>query len=100
MIIKKELWEPVNSEKYYGSRFIHLGVLSQIPYNSSVLIIKDPLIRIRLGNEEWGKVAFGIWYKLWPQIIGEFNGVKSLTLEKIMPTKTNLRLAKTQQLKI
>ena len=94
LIIKKELWEQVDTEKYYGSRFIHLGVLSQIPYNSSVLIIKEPLIKIRLGNEEWGKVAFGIWFKSWPKIIGEFNRVKLITLEKIVPTKTVLNTIK------
>jgi abequosyltransferase len=94
LVIKKELWEQVDTEKYYGSRFIHLGVLSQIPCNSSVLIIKEPLIKIRLGNEEWGKVGFGIWFKLWPKIIGEFNGVKSITLEKIVPTKTVLKTIK------
>jgi abequosyltransferase len=94
LIIKKELWEQVDTQKFYGSRFIHLGVLSKIPYNSSVLIIKDSLIKIRLGNEEWNKIAFGIWFKLWPNIINEFSGIRLITLEQIVQTKTVLKAIK------
>jgi abequosyltransferase len=72
-IIKREKWIKIERKKYYGTRFIHMGILSEVPRNSKIVITSEPLIRIRLGNAEWSIIAFGIWYLLWPKIIRNFN---------------------------
>lgn len=83
IIIKKELWFNTNSKKYYGTRFIHLGVISEIPKNSKILITNEPTIKIRLGNAEWTNVSFKIWYHLWPSVINLYTSLKVDNLNKL-----------------
>lgn len=83
IIIKKELWFNTNSEKYYGTRFIHLGVISEIPKNSKILITNEPTIKIRLGNAEWTNVSFKIWYHLWPSVINLYTSLEVDELNKL-----------------
>ena len=72
-IIKRELWNQANTSLYYGSRFIHIGVLSSLHKNSKILISSIPLIYIRLGNAEWTNISFKIWFHLWPSILSMFD---------------------------
>jgi glycosyltransferase involved in cell wall biosynthesis len=83
IIIKKDLWFNSNSEKYYGTRFIHLGVISEIPKNSKILITCDPKIKIRLGNAEWTNVSFKVWYHLWPSVITLYSSLKIKDINKL-----------------
>lgn len=78
LIIKKDLWVNSFSFKYFNSRFIHLGILSEIPLTSKILICSQPIVKIRLGNAEWSDISFYIWFKFWPDIISNFT---SLDLE-------------------
>lgn len=75
LIIKKDLWINSFSFKYFNSRFIHLGVLSEIPLNSKILICSQPIVKIRLGNAEWSDISFFIWFKFWPNIISNFTSL-------------------------
>jgi len=72
-IIKRELWNQANTSLYYGSRFIHIGVLSTLLKNSKILISSKPIIYIRLGNAEWTNISFNIWFHLWPSILSLFD---------------------------
>jgi glycosyltransferase involved in cell wall biosynthesis len=72
-IIKRELWNQANTSLYYGSRFIHIGVLSSLQKNSKILISSKPIIYIRLGNAEWASISFNIWFNLWPSILSLFD---------------------------
>lgn len=58
--------------KYYGSRFIHVGVIFQNPLPGEVLVIAAPLIAIRLGNAEWSNYGFEIWLFKWPELLWSF----------------------------
>jgi glycosyltransferase involved in cell wall biosynthesis len=76
-VIKRDLWTQADTKQYYDSRFIHIGVLSEIDTNAKVLILSKPLIKIRLGNAEWANIAFNIWYTLWPIMIHRFPSLDS-----------------------
>lgn len=72
VVIRKRLWEAAFTEVFYGTRFIHVGVISTLVDTTRVLVAPDPLIRIRLGNAEWSNISFKVWICLWPNLIWSF----------------------------
>jgi glycosyltransferase involved in cell wall biosynthesis len=74
VVIKRELWLSRNRSSYYGTLFIHVGVIFQSPLIESARVIAEPLIIIRYGNAMWTSRSFEIWMFKWPQLIWSFNG--------------------------
>jgi abequosyltransferase len=72
VIIKRELWDARDKGKYFGSFFIHIGVIFQSPLPEDTLAIAKPLISIRYGNAMWLEKAFEIWMFKWPSLIWSF----------------------------
>ena len=48
-------------KKYFGSCFIHIGVIFQDQLPSDTLVISESFIIIRYGNAQWSDRAFEIW---------------------------------------
>jgi glycosyltransferase involved in cell wall biosynthesis len=84
IVIKTDIWKSTNTPLYYGTRFIHIGVLSNISARSVILISHVPIIKIRLGNAEWANVSFKIWYVLWPSIVGLFSFKNEKLRDKLL----------------
>lgn len=72
VVIKRELWLKRDRSKYYGSRFIHVGVIFQSLLPGRILVLATPQIIIRLGNAEWSSLSFEIWMFKWPDLIWSF----------------------------
>jgi abequosyltransferase len=72
VIIKRQLWEAREKQKYFGSLFIHVGVIFQSPLPATVIAIAAPLISIRYGNAGWLDRSFEIWMFKWPDLIWSF----------------------------
>ncbi len=72
VIIKRELWNTREKEKYFGSYFIHVGVIFQQPLPGNALAIAEPLISIRYGNAVWVGKYFEIWMFKWPSLVWSF----------------------------
>ena len=62
-------------ESYYGSLFIHVGVIFQERLPGSALVIAAPLISIRYGNALWKSKEFEIWMFKWPSLLWSLRGV-------------------------
>jgi abequosyltransferase len=75
VVIRRERWLERVRERYFGSLFIHVGVIFQAPL-SHVRILAEPLIVIRYGNAMWTNRGFEIWMFKWPSLIWSF-GVAS-----------------------
>jgi abequosyltransferase len=69
VIIRRQLWSTREKEKYFGSYFIHVGVIFQSPLPQDTLVIAKPLISIRYGNAMWLAKYFDIWMFKWPSLI-------------------------------
>ena len=96
LVIKKQVWTTRERPKYFGSFFIHLGVLFQALPTSEYLLIADPLIKIRYGNAQWTNRSFEIWMFKWPEILWNAFGVSAMAKGKVCPKEpwTNIhRLA-------
>jgi len=69
VVIKRSIWLAREKNSYYGSLFIHIGVIFQEPLPAKALVIAQPLISIRYGNAMWRPKEFEIWMFKWPALV-------------------------------
>ena len=69
VVVRRDVWDAREKERYFGSLFIHVGVLFQAPLPAHVEVIAKPGIRIRYGNAGWTPRAFEIWMFKWPDLV-------------------------------
>ncbi len=72
VIIDRNLWLSREKKKYFGTEFIHLGVIFQDRIQGRCVIISNPFITIRFGNAQWSERSFQIWMYNWPKFIWSF----------------------------
>ncbi|BCX05908.1 MAG: hypothetical protein KatS3mg053_3846 [Candidatus Roseilinea sp.] len=72
VVIRRDIWLARERERYYGSAFIHVGVIFQAPLPGETRFIGAPWIVIRYGNASWTARAFEIWMVQWPRLIWSF----------------------------
>lgn len=74
VVIDRSLWLSREREPYYGSLFIHVGVIFQAPLPGPVRVLAEPVMWIRYGNAMWSARGFEIWMYLWPRLVWSFPG--------------------------
>lgn len=74
-IIKTSVWKARDRKQYYGSLFVHMGVIFQAPLTA--IVTGEPLIILRLGNGGWSGRAFEIWMFKYPNLVWGFNASES-----------------------
>lgn len=72
-VIRRSVWLSRMREPYWGSLFVHVGVIFQAKLQGVVKVISDPLILIRYGNAMWTARGFEIWMFKWPRLIWSFD---------------------------
>ncbi|MCX6983442.1 MAG: hypothetical protein NT118_01645 [Lentisphaerae bacterium] len=72
VVIRRDLWLARDKESYYGTLFVHVGVIFQEPLPGSTRVIAEPLIAIRQANISWSARVFEIWMFKWPCLIWFF----------------------------
>jgi abequosyltransferase len=76
-IIRRDVWLARDRTSYYGSLFIHVGVIFQKPLDR-IIVIAEPLIAIRFGNAMWTPRTFEIWMFKWPELIWGFSAYSAV----------------------
>lgn len=84
VVIRRSLWLGRDRESYFGSLFIHVGVIFQLPPLKRVKVIADPMVVIRYGNAMWSARGFEIWTFKWPALIWSFAGVSDATKRRVV----------------
>lgn len=82
VVIKKKVWLEADRKTYYGTLFIHIGVIFQSSL-SNVIVIAEPLIVIRYGNAMWTQRGFEIWMFKWPNLIWSFNHFSEKSRQRV-----------------
>lgn len=82
VVIRRDFWLSRDRAIYYGSLFIHVGVIFQSRTPRSRVIAK-PLITIRYGNAMWTPRGFEIWMFKWPSLVWSFEGVSASAKSRI-----------------
>jgi glycosyltransferase involved in cell wall biosynthesis len=72
VVIRRSLWLERDKASYFGTEFIHVGVIFQSPLPGTALVIARPWIVIRAGNASWSSKYFQIWAFKWPTLIWSF----------------------------
>lgn len=72
VVMRRSVWLARDRRAYYGSLFVHVGVIFQEPALTNVKVIAQPQIAIRYGNAMWTPRGFEIWMFKWPQLIWSF----------------------------
>lgn len=95
VIIKREIWLSRLREPYFGSLFIHVGVIFQAPWTGVVKLVAAPQIVIRYGNAMWTARGFEIWMFKWPSLIWSFPNFSDRSKALVSPREP-WRLLKNQ----
>ena len=85
VVIKHNLWSARNRFPYFGSLFVHVGVIFQQPALEKVMVIAQPLIIIRYGNSMWTPRGFEIWMVKWPELIWSFSELSDSAKSTVCP---------------
>ncbi|BBO99918.1 glycosyltransferase family 2 protein [Sulfuriferula nivalis] len=83
VIIRRTCWLSRDRATYYGTLFIHVGVIFQTPPIANVRVIAEPLIVIRYGNAMWTPRSFEIWMFKWPKLIWSFPDFSDAVKRKV-----------------
>lgn len=85
VVIRREVWLARERAGYYGTLFIHMGVIFQQPALAHVRVIARPLIAIRYGNAMWTQRSFEIWMFKWPRLVWSFGGFSDAAKSRVCP---------------
>ena len=75
VVIRRSIWLNRDRESYFGTEFVHVGVIFQKPLTSTTLIIAEPYISIRYGNARWTPRRFEISVTKWPKLVWSFEHI-------------------------
>jgi len=75
VVIRRDVWMARDRERYYGSYFIHVGVIFQAPLPGEALVISEPYISVRFGNTQWRPKEFEIRMIRWTELIASLAAV-------------------------
>jgi abequosyltransferase len=85
VILRRDLWLSRDRERYFGSLFIHVGVIFQEPPIERVKVLAESLVMIRYGNAMWRPRSFEIWAFIWPELIWGFAGFSPMAKRQVTP---------------
>lgn len=94
VVIRKSAWISRDRSSYFGTLFVHIGVIFQHPPIAKVIVISEPLIIIRYGNAMWTARSFEIWMFKWPDLIWSFPDYSEFT-KRIICSREPWRSIKT-----
>jgi len=84
VVIRNDLWRAREKEKYFGTEFIHVGVIFQAPLPGRTLLMAHPWIVIRFGNAQWVSRGFRIAMFNWPKLIWSFGDFANWAKRKVV----------------
>lgn len=84
VVIKRSLWAEKPRDVFFGTYFVHMGVICGSSMLNSILFLHKPLIQYRSGNSSWTPRSFLIWYFKWPDLVWSFTDIPAEVRNKIV----------------
>jgi glycosyltransferase involved in cell wall biosynthesis len=69
VVLRRSIWFEHERTDYYGSYFVHVGVILESTAIHRVMLMSKPYIKYRSGNSRWTPRSFEIWNFKWPRLI-------------------------------
>jgi len=85
VVIRRSVWESRDKARYFGTAFVHVGVVFQAPLPLPALVIAEPYIAIRYGNAQWTSRYFEIWMIKWPELLWSFEHIPAAIRAAVYP---------------
>jgi glycosyltransferase involved in cell wall biosynthesis len=85
VVIKRDLWMQREKKRYFGTEFIHVGVIFQAPLPAPALVMAEPYIMIRGGNAQWAQRAFEIGVFKWSNLLYSFTNLSEYVRRNYRP---------------
>ena len=85
VVISRRFWLSRDRASFYGTLFIHVGVIFQHPVVETAKVISEPLVAIRNGNANWAARTFEIWAMKWPELVWSFPDFSDTVKQKVCP---------------
>ena len=85
VVLRRSIWFEQDRTQYYGSYFVHVGVILESSSITRALIIGHPYIKYRSGNSSWTPRSFEIWNFKWPRLVWESTRLNAISKEDIVP---------------
>jgi glycosyltransferase involved in cell wall biosynthesis len=85
VVIKRSLWLSRKREPYYGSLFVHIGVIFQNRLHHGTVVLARPLVSVRNANVSWASRMFEIWIFKWPTLIWSFPDFPDFVKARVCP---------------
>jgi glycosyltransferase involved in cell wall biosynthesis len=85
VVIRRDLWLSRDRKPYFGSLFVHVGVIFQNRLPGDALVVARPLIAVRNANVSWASRSFEIWMFRWPGLIWSFPGFPDEVKASVCP---------------
>lgn len=85
VVVRRDFWTARDPRPYFGSEFVHVGVLFQLPIERAALVLAEPLVRIRYGNAQWSERAFDVWMMKWPALVWSLPDVSDQSKSAVTP---------------
>jgi len=82
VVIRRETWLTREHARYFGSEFIHVGVIFQEPLPGSAHVIAQSYVSIRYGNAQWTSRSFEVFLSKWPRIIWSLDRISDQAKRK------------------
>jgi abequosyltransferase len=94
VVLRRSVWLRRDRRSYYGTLFVHVGVIFQHPPIGTIAVIAEPLIKIRYGNAMWTARGLEIWLFKWPELIWSFRDFSEQARASVTPREPWRRLRK------
>lgn len=87
VVINRDLWLQREKERYFGTEFVHVGVIFQSFLPAPALVIAEPYIAVRHGNAQWAPRAFEIGMIKWPALLCSFEHISEQVKQEYILSK-------------
>ncbi|HMK50189.1 MAG TPA: hypothetical protein VK435_09060, partial [Thermodesulfovibrionales bacterium] len=84
VVIRKAIWNERDKDSYFGTEFVHVGVIFQKRLPATISVIKEPYIQIRYGNAQWSPRKFEIWMVKWPRLLWSFETISQASKQTLI----------------
>lgn len=98
VVINKKKWTSRDRAAYFGTFFVHVGVIFQRPMLEKIAYLSEPLITIRYGNAMWTPRGLEIWLFKWPDLIWSFANFSDTAKAAVCPSSQTRNLKIIQRL--
>lgn len=85
VVIRRDIWLARDRNTYYGTAFIHIGVIFQARLPGLAIAMAEPALCLQYGHAGWRSRAFEIWVIRWPRLIWSFDMLATATRRSVCP---------------